>query len=213
MFIAHIFFDDAFVGNPNLCESPEATPINMFVHLLIDTIEEAAREVYKVRIKIPPPTKLVCPYGGRLVWKLPGNTKMIAHLKDKNKIRHKKRWSQVMYMYYLLGYRIMQLDASPERKRIIAQNTFLLALDGDIDFQPKAVSLLIDRMKVDDDLGAACGRIHPMGSGPMVWYQIFEYAIGHWLQKATEHQIGIKIFSYIEVIIISIFLKFRMCTL
>jgi hypothetical protein len=26
--------------------------------------------------------------------------------------------------------------------------------------------------------------------GPMVWYQMFEYAIGHWLQKATEHMIG-----------------------
>lgn len=27
-------------------------------------------------------------------------------------------------------------------------------------------------------------------AGPMVWYQMFEYAIGHWLQKATEHMIG-----------------------
>lgn len=26
--------------------------------------------------------------------------------------------------------------------------------------------------------------------GPLAWYQIFEYAIGHWLQKATEHMIG-----------------------
>lgn len=24
----------------------------------------------------------------------------------------------------------------------------------------------------------------------MVWYQQFEYAIGHWLQKATEHVFG-----------------------
>ena len=24
----------------------------------------------------------------------------------------------------------------------------------------------------------------------MVWYQMFEYAIGHWMQKATEHVIG-----------------------
>lgn len=24
----------------------------------------------------------------------------------------------------------------------------------------------------------------------MAWYQKFEYAIGHWLQKATEHMIG-----------------------
>ncbi len=27
-------------------------------------------------------------------------------------------------------------------------------------------------------------------SGPMVWYQKFEYAIGHWLQKSTEHVLG-----------------------
>lgn len=26
--------------------------------------------------------------------------------------------------------------------------------------------------------------------GMMVYYQKFEYAIGHWLQKATEHVIG-----------------------
>ena len=24
----------------------------------------------------------------------------------------------------------------------------------------------------------------------MVWYQKFEYAIGHWLQKAAEHMLG-----------------------
>lgn len=24
----------------------------------------------------------------------------------------------------------------------------------------------------------------------MVWYQQFEYAIGHWMQKATEHVLG-----------------------
>jgi chitin synthase len=29
-----------------------------------------------------------------------------------------------------------------------------------------------------------------ISAGPMVWYQMFEYAIGHWLQKATEHVIG-----------------------
>ena len=26
--------------------------------------------------------------------------------------------------------------------------------------------------------------------GPILWYQEFEYAIGHWLQKATEHVFG-----------------------
>ena len=115
---------------------------------------------------------------------------MFVHMKDKSKIRHKKRWSQCMYMYYLLGHRLMELPISVDRKEILAENTYILTLDGDIDFQPPAVSLLVDLMKKNRNLGAACGRIHPVGSGPMVWYQLFEYAIGHWLQKATEHMIG-----------------------
>lgn len=44
-----------------------------------------------------PPQKYVTPYGGRLEWKLPGENKLVVHLKDKDKIRYKKRWSQVIY--------------------------------------------------------------------------------------------------------------------
>ncbi len=95
-----------------------------------------------------------------------------------------------MYMYYLLGYRLMEMPISDERKEVIAENTYLLALDGDIDFQPEAIRRLVDLMKKNKNLGAACGRIHPTGSGFMQWYQRFEYAIGHWLQKATEHVMG-----------------------
>ena len=50
-----------------------------------------------------------------------------------------RRWSQIMYMYYLLGYKIMELPISDERKEARAENTYLLALDGDVDFQPEAV--------------------------------------------------------------------------
>lgn len=95
-----------------------------------------------------------------------------------------------MYLYYLLGYRIAARPIEKHRKDTIAENTFLLALDGDINFRPHAVHLLVDLMKKNKKLGAACGRIHPVGSGPMVWYQKFEYAVAHWLQKATEHVFG-----------------------
>ncbi|EDV97910.1 chitin synthase chs-2 [Drosophila grimshawi] len=187
----NIFFDDAFVLDEQHCKNKRNPPLNEYVKTLTRTIDKAAFEIYGVIIKIKPPLKIETPYGGRLVWTLPGRTKMVAHLKNKDKVRHKKRWSQVMYMYYLLGFRIMETEQlSARRKAVIAENTFLLALDGDIDFQPRAVQLLIDRMKAIDELGAACGRIHPVGRGPMVWYQKFEYAIGHWLQKATEHVIG-----------------------
>jgi chitin synthase len=118
-----------------------------------------------------------------------------------------------MYMYYLLSYKLIGKKESkemnrryslfqnfsgfgdfmksiPEDKKLIAQNTFVLALDGDVDFKPEAVLLLVDRMRKNPKVGAACGRIHPIGSGPMVWYQKFEYAVGHWLQKAAEHKLG-----------------------
>lgn len=71
--------------------------------------------------------------------------------------------------YYLLGHRLMELSIPVARKEMIAENTYLLTLDGDIDFQPNAVELLVDLMKKNKNLGAACGRIHPVGSGPMVW--------------------------------------------
>lgn len=70
-------------------------------------------------------------------------------------------------MYYLLGHRLMELPISVDRKEVMAENTFLLTLDGDIDFQPPAVRLLIDLMKKNKNLGAACGRIHPVGSGKL----------------------------------------------
>ncbi|CAC5381737.1 CHS1 [Mytilus coruscus] len=38
-------------------------------------------------------------------------------------------------------------------------------LDGDVDFTSKAVRLLVDRMVKNEELGAACGRIHPIGKG------------------------------------------------
>ncbi|XP_023936675.1 chitin synthase chs-2 isoform X2 [Bicyclus anynana] len=186
-FETHIFLDDAFEISDH---SDDDSQVNRFVKLLVDTIDDAASEVHQTIIRVRPPKKYPAPYGGRLTWVLPGKTKMICHLKDKGKIRHRKRWSQVMYMYYLLGFRLMELPISVDRKEVMAENTYLLTLDGDIDFQPPAVRLLIDLMKKNKNLGAACGRIHPVGSGPMVWYQLFEYAIGHWLQKSTEHMIG-----------------------
>lgn len=73
-----------------------------------------------------------------------------------------------MYMYYLLGYNLMGLVIDVDRKEIIAENTYILTLDGDIDFRPAAVKILVDLMKKDKDLGAACGRIHPIGSGTMI---------------------------------------------
>jgi hypothetical protein len=71
-----------------------------------------------------------------------------------------------MYMYYFLGYKLLSQERlSLGKKKLRAENTFLMALDGDVDFQPEAMQILVDRMKQTPELGAACGRIHPIGSG------------------------------------------------
>ncbi|CAI9724533.1 chitin synthase chs-1-like [Octopus vulgaris] len=203
-FEAHIFFDDAMEINDF-----EDVCLNKYVKTLVTTIDKAASSVMKCPTTVHPPCKIITPYGGQLLWQIQENVLLFVHLKDKKKIRNKKRWSQVMYMYYLLAHRLpmladervnLVLNARPfefdldkirtEEIMKIAKKTYILALDGDVDFQPDAVEKLLDLMKNDKKLGAACGRIHPMGKGPMIWFQIFEYAIGHWYQKATEHVLG-----------------------
>lgn len=78
----------------------------MFVKRLVGTIDEAASEVHQTHIRIRPPKKFPAPYGGRLEWILPGKTKMICHLKDNSKIRHRKRWSQVSRIFIVILYSI-----------------------------------------------------------------------------------------------------------
>lgn len=84
-----------------------------------------------------------------------------------------------MYLYYLLGFRLMQNVEDNHRKEIIGENTFILTLDGDVDFKPSCVHLLIDLMKKNRRLGAACGRIHPRGSG------IFELLVNELVGRKT----------------------------
>lgn len=94
---AHIFFDDAWTDNTELgCRGP-----NEFVELFMNSVDEAASAVYNVHMKLRPPAKMAVPYGGRLLWTLPGDNRLFVHLKDKQKIRNKKRWSQVSRNYLL----------------------------------------------------------------------------------------------------------------
>ncbi|KAM9408301.1 chitin synthase 1 [Pholidichthys leucotaenia] len=212
-FECHIYVDDAFMTDPET----EQRLVNDYVKDLIHVVIE----VYRVftNKECDDVSIIETPYGGRLMFVMPEGNMLYVHLKDKSLIRNKKRWSQIMYMYYLLGWKgyiaknpqkISRLDQPREslisldgeifvlpqdendnkRKYINDDNAYILALDGDTDFHPKAVILLVDRLRMYERVGAACGRIHPTGMGPMVWYQKFEYAVGHWLQKTAEHVFG-----------------------
>lgn len=79
-----------------------------------------------------------------------------------------------MYMSYFLRYKLEHEKDNIDKE---SYNTFLLALDGDVDFQPEAVMHLVRRMKKNPMVGAACGRIHPIGTGDEFLY-IFTCAFG-----------------------------------
>ena len=68
-------------------------------------------------------------------------------------------------MNALIGRGIMSQEMEERTKMNFARNTYILALDGDVDFQPESVLHLLDLMKRDEKVAAACGRIHPTGSG------------------------------------------------
>ena len=44
-------------------------------------MDEAGSYVHQTNIKLRPPKKVPTPYGGRLVYVLPGKTKLFVHLK------------------------------------------------------------------------------------------------------------------------------------
>jgi hypothetical protein len=65
------------------------------------------RIVYDSTIELDPPTISVTPYGAQMIWETPQKRKkIVVHLKDKKKVRRRKRWSQIMYLYYLLSHKI-----------------------------------------------------------------------------------------------------------
>ena len=106
-----------------------------------------------------------------------------VHFKDNRKVKNKKRWSQVMYMNYVIDYR-------RKKETLDLSNTFILTTDADIDFKAKSAVVLLDMLARDPHVGAVSARTHPKGSGLVYWYQVFDYAVGHWLQKPAEHILG-----------------------
>ncbi|XP_052222970.1 uncharacterized protein LOC127838915 isoform X10 [Dreissena polymorpha] len=171
----HIFFDGAVEG-------PNSDKKNKFVEQLISEI----KSILELKQQGDSETS----YGRAMVWeKEDGKNLLTIHMKNSKKVKNKKRWSQVMYMAYVLWKK--QNDKQKNASRC---ETYILTTDADVMFTPDSVEALLDRMIRDDSLGAVCARTHPLGrgllGGLLVWYQTFEYAIGHWFQKAAEHVIG-----------------------
>ena len=67
------------------------------------------------------------PYGIQLTWRLENGTSIFLHLKDNSKVKAKKRWSQVMYLKYVLDYKSQNIGRSMYYDR--KASTYTLASD------------------------------------------------------------------------------------
>ena len=175
-FESHIFFDGANQGRD----------LNMYAMRLISLLEEC------FGVGLEDGMKRYTPYGIQLAWIVSDQLRFVIHCKNGKKVKNKKRWSQVMYMYYTLFFRV-PTDNEHQTKEELDEHyerTFILTTDADIVFTPESVKSLIEMLVRDRTVGAVCARTHPLGTGPVVWYQVFDYAVGHWFQKVAENIMG-----------------------
>eukprot|EP00058_Branchiostoma_floridae_P007244 XP_002592732.1 hypothetical protein BRAFLDRAFT_67172 [Branchiostoma floridae] len=168
-FEAHVYFDNGLRGDKLTDFSAQL--VCLVKDKYPDSVEVTPRRTW---------------YGWKLRWDLSGSLflPLTIHLKDNQNVKSKKRWSQVMYMESAVdSQRIKE-----SKKRV----KYILATDGDVDFDAGSIVAMLLQMLSDREgqVGAVCARTHPVGSGPFVWYQMFDYAIGHWLQKVANHVLG-----------------------
>uniref|UniRef100_A0A4W5RM35 Uncharacterized protein n=1 Tax=Hucho hucho TaxID=62062 RepID=A0A4W5RM35_9TELE len=93
-FECHIFVDDAFMI--------EKATGKKFINEYVTDLIHVVIEVYRVFTnKEPDDVSIIeTPYGGRLMFVMPEGNMLYFHLKDKQLIRNKKRWSQVGGMIF-----------------------------------------------------------------------------------------------------------------
>ncbi|XP_069101066.1 uncharacterized protein [Argopecten irradians] len=110
--------DRLLVSLKSVISSHKLKQKNVYIesHIFLDNgaegkeIKDFGKQLYTLaeeRLDLQPESgrMLYTPYGIQLHWDLEHGTPFFIHLKDTEKVKAKKRWSQVMYLEYVLKYR------------------------------------------------------------------------------------------------------------
>ena len=54
------------------------------------------------------------------------------------------------------------------KTRQTSDNTFILTVDGDTDFEPHSIQKMLNQLRGNKEVGVVCGRIHPIGNGKLI---------------------------------------------
>eukprot|EP00058_Branchiostoma_floridae_P023239 XP_002608729.1 hypothetical protein BRAFLDRAFT_73950 [Branchiostoma floridae] len=119
----------------------------------------------------------------RLDAEKPWNGNTAAEQKISIDLKEKSSVTGIILQAGDMGRRVTKIKVANQVGDDLDRDTYILATDADVKFTPKSANKLLDLAQWNPDVGAVCGRTHCLGSGPMYWLQLFDYAVGHWFQK------------------------------
>ncbi len=127
----NIFFDNVFEGH-NSRENPQKNlpswlpkefsewqTLNKWVYSFGTILAELLHQ-RRLGQCVEDAKTVLTPYGGRLEYNIQG-IDFHVHLKNAERVQRGKRWSMVMYLYYLIGYKIdaCGISVNGDKERVI----------------------------------------------------------------------------------------------
>lgn len=130
---AHIFMDNGCTGGT----------LNAFAHQLVELVQ------VKLGLSIQNGVCLEMPYGIEILWTLNDGMPLTVHFKDSQKVKAKKRWSQAMYVHYILNFKLQ----TPSLRRCDSSKTSMYSeqkvshdMNTNLSYEEiKRRSLVLDR--------------------------------------------------------------------
>ncbi|XP_046337780.2 uncharacterized protein LOC124119335 [Haliotis rufescens] len=175
---AHIFLDN---GADGLTLKEFALQLMALVQNCL-VVGRSDRSIYKT------------PYGLQISCVLPGGMPLFVHLKDPTFVKAKKRWSQVMYMNYIIDYRIKMTTHIAE----IQHQMKLKKEVGPTKYTQMIMQIrsLLDNLKDQDEeqekgsIYSKCGSAYSSDQEIKTGDDMSETSSQRYPEKATEYSDG-----------------------
>lgn len=130
---AHIFMDNGCTGGT----------LSAFAQQLVELVQ------VKLGLTIQNGVCLEMPYGIEILWTLNDGMPLTVHFKDSQKVKAKKRWSQAMYVHYILNFKLqtpsLRRGDSSSTSSMYSEQKVSHDMNTNLSYEEINRSLVLDR--------------------------------------------------------------------
>lgn len=130
---AHIFMDNGCTGGT----------LSAFARQLVELVQ------VKLGLSIQNGVCLEMPYGIEILWTLNDGMPLTVHFKDSQKVKAKKRWSQAMYVHYILNFKLqtpyLMSGDSSRTSSMYSEQKVSHNMNTNLSYEEIKRSLVLDR--------------------------------------------------------------------